>query len=203
MYKVFNIQDQFDCIDFSDNEIRKLSNFPQMKRLTTILANNNYISRIGALGETLAEVTALILTNNRVSSLSEIDHIATLAKLEHLSLIDNPVVLKANFRQYVIYRIPSLKSLDYKKVQLAERQAATKYFKSVLGKALLSDIAGEGAGEEPSVASSGPVRPPEPSKPPVVLTEDEKRRVREAIESATSKEEIDLIEKRLKVSELC
>ena len=199
------IQDQFDCIDFSDNEIRKLSNFPQMKRLTTILANNNYISRIGALGETLAEVTALILTNNRVSSLSEIDHIATLAKLEHLSLIDNPVVLKANYRQYVIHRIPSLKSLDYKKVQLAERQAATKYFKSVLGKALLSDIAGEGAGggDEPTVASSGPARPPEPTKPPVALTEDEKRRVREAIESATSKEEIDLIEKRLKVSELC
>ncbi|KAG7239602.1 hypothetical protein INR49_028754 [Caranx melampygus] len=35
--------DQFDTIDFSDNEIRKLDGFPLLKRLKTLLMNNNRI----------------------------------------------------------------------------------------------------------------------------------------------------------------
>ncbi|MEE6509307.1 hypothetical protein FKM82_025494 [Ascaphus truei] len=35
--------DQFDTIDFSDNEIRKLDGFPLLKRLKTLLVNNNRI----------------------------------------------------------------------------------------------------------------------------------------------------------------
>ena len=41
-------QDMFDTIDFSDNEIKKLENFPRMVRLTTLLLNNNHISKIAA-----------------------------------------------------------------------------------------------------------------------------------------------------------
>lgn len=39
-------QDQFDCMDFSDNEIVKLENFPYLSRLGTLLLNNNRITRI-------------------------------------------------------------------------------------------------------------------------------------------------------------
>lgn len=35
--------DQFDSIDFSDNEIRKLDGFPLLRRLKTLLVNNNRI----------------------------------------------------------------------------------------------------------------------------------------------------------------
>ncbi|XP_069078909.1 U2 small nuclear ribonucleoprotein A' isoform X2 [Pleurodeles waltl] len=35
--------DQFDTIDFSDNEIRKIEGFPLLKRLKTLLVNNNRI----------------------------------------------------------------------------------------------------------------------------------------------------------------
>lgn len=35
--------DQFDTIDFSDNEIRKLDGFPLLRRLKTLLMNNNRI----------------------------------------------------------------------------------------------------------------------------------------------------------------
>lgn len=35
--------DQFDAIDFSDNEIRKLDGFPLLRRLKTLLMNNNRI----------------------------------------------------------------------------------------------------------------------------------------------------------------
>jgi len=36
-------QDQFDTVDFSDNDIRKLDGFPLLKRLKTLLLNNNRI----------------------------------------------------------------------------------------------------------------------------------------------------------------
>ena len=39
-------QDQFDSINLLDNEIVNLENFPYLKRLTTLLINNNRISRI-------------------------------------------------------------------------------------------------------------------------------------------------------------
>lgn len=35
--------DQFDTIDLSDNEVRKLDGFPLLKRLKTLLINNNRI----------------------------------------------------------------------------------------------------------------------------------------------------------------
>lgn len=35
--------DQFDTVDFSDNEVRKLDGFPLLKRLKTLLMNNNRI----------------------------------------------------------------------------------------------------------------------------------------------------------------
>ncbi|KAM6058929.1 U2 small nuclear ribonucleoprotein A' isoform 1-T1 [Chlamydotis macqueenii] len=42
--------DQFDAIDFSDNEIRKLDGFPLLRRLKTLLMNNNRICvRLGFL----------------------------------------------------------------------------------------------------------------------------------------------------------
>lgn len=41
-----SVQDQFDTIDLSDNEIVKLENFPYLNRLGTLLINNNRITRI-------------------------------------------------------------------------------------------------------------------------------------------------------------
>ena len=35
--------DQFDTIDFSDNEIRKVDNIPFLPRIKTLLFNNNRI----------------------------------------------------------------------------------------------------------------------------------------------------------------
>ena len=40
------LQDQFDTIDLSDNEIVKLENLPYLNRLGTLLINNNRITRI-------------------------------------------------------------------------------------------------------------------------------------------------------------
>lgn len=61
------IQDQFDAIDFSDNEIKKVDNFPRYSRLSSILLCNNHVSRIAPdLGSQLPNLTCIILTNNKV-----------------------------------------------------------------------------------------------------------------------------------------
>jgi U2 small nuclear ribonucleoprotein A' len=180
-------------IDFSDNDIKKLDNFPQMQRLNALIVNNNSVTRIGAgLAEHLPKLTTVILTNNRLANMSEIDRLAE-CKLESLSLLDNPIVTKSQYRLYVIYKIPTLKWLDFRKVQQTEREESAKFFKTPAGKAFLGAVAqeakflseGGGAGG----AGGGAVQ----------LTEEQKAMVKRAIEAATTKEEIDLIERQLKV----
>ncbi|XP_063304889.1 U2 small nuclear ribonucleoprotein A' isoform X2 [Pelobates fuscus] len=77
--------DQFDTIDFSDNEIRKLDGFPLLKRLKTMLLNNNRICRIGeGLEHVLPNLTELILTNNNIMELGDLDNLATIKNLTYL-----------------------------------------------------------------------------------------------------------------------
>ena len=112
------VQDQFDVIDFSDNEIRKLDNFPRMKRLTTLLLHNNCVTRVGSmLAENVPGLRCLMLTNNRLTRLVDLDNLVPLVRLEHLSLVDNPVALRTHYRTYAIHRFPALKTLDYRKVR--------------------------------------------------------------------------------------
>lgn len=119
---LLDLQDQFDTLDLSDNEIQKLDNFPRMKRLKTLLLSNNFISRIGPnLGDSLLSLDCLVLTGNKISSLSELDHLSSFTKLTHLSLLDNPVVKQPHYRLYVLNKIPSLRTLDFRKVKIEVR----------------------------------------------------------------------------------
>jgi U2 small nuclear ribonucleoprotein A' len=110
-------QDQFDCIDLSDNEIAHLENFPLLHRLRILLLNNNKIGKIGSLGASLPNLDTLILTNNKINNLSDIDPLAELHSLQRLSLLDNIVTKKQHYRLYVIHILPKLKVLDFRKVK--------------------------------------------------------------------------------------
>lgn len=112
------MQDQFDTIDFSDNEIGKLENFPILNRLQTILLNNNHVSKIATgLGESLPKLDTLILANNRLVNLSDLDPLSEFTTLRSLSLIDNVVQKKPYYRLYVIHKLPNLRLLDFKKIK--------------------------------------------------------------------------------------
>lgn len=148
------LQDQFDTIDLSDNEIVKLENVPYLNRLGTMLINNNRITRINpniggtiwtlnflwtahphvcalfpsscklhstllsfCIAEFLPNLHTLVLTNNRIVNLVEIDPLASLPKLHFLSLLDNNITKKPNYRLYVINKLKSLRVLDFKKVK--------------------------------------------------------------------------------------
>uniref|UniRef100_A0AAQ4PIU1 Small nuclear ribonucleoprotein polypeptide A' n=1 Tax=Gasterosteus aculeatus aculeatus TaxID=481459 RepID=A0AAQ4PIU1_GASAC len=111
--------DQFDAIDFSDNEIRKLDGFPLLRRLKTLLMNNNRICRIGEnLEHSLSALTELVLTNNNIQELGDLDPLATVKTLTLLSLLRNPVTNKKHYRLYVINKMPQIRVLDFQKVKL-------------------------------------------------------------------------------------
>lgn len=123
-------ENQFDSIDVSDNAIATLDGFPMLRRLRCLFANNNRISRISeTLGESLPNIEWLILTNNKVSSFVELDKpLRGMSKLKYLSLMDNPIAKRQEYRLFVISRCPRLKVLDYKKVTVGERQRAQEEY---------------------------------------------------------------------------
>jgi len=134
-------QDQFDTLDMSDNEIKKLENFPIFSRLRTLLLNNNHVRRVSPkIGKQLIELRHLVLTNNKIANFSEIDNIATLENLLELSLVDNPVVRRPNYRLYVIHKMPQLRLLDFRRVRSKEREDAKKLFSSEAGKLVKQKI---------------------------------------------------------------
>lgn len=145
-YKITTIEnlgatlDQFDCIDFSDNDIRRLENFPLLKRLKKLTLNNNRISRIDPLNESLPNLETIILTNNHIQELGDIEVLSSLPKLQCLSLLNNPVATKKYYRLFVVHKIPQLRLLDFRKVKLQEKEEATKLFKGSKGKLLEKEI---------------------------------------------------------------
>ena len=87
-------RDLFDTIDFCDNRITRLENFPRLQRLSSLLLSGNSIDAIDArnLAKNLPNLTNLVLTNNRISGLHEIGNIADgCKKLEYLTMTGNKV----------------------------------------------------------------------------------------------------------------
>lgn len=120
---------QFDCFDLSDNSIRKLENFPLLPRLKCLLLNNNRIYKIAKnLEQSIPNLERLILTNNYIQELSDIDPLSTLKNLQALSLLNNPIASKENYRYYVINKLPNLKLLDFCKVKRSEREQASAIY---------------------------------------------------------------------------
>ena len=158
-----------------------------MSRLTTLLLNNNLISKISdRIGSYVDNVRFLILTNNKIANLAEIDHIATLQHLEHLSLLENPVTSKLHYRLYIIHRIKSIKTIDYQKVTKTEREQSAAFFQSPAGVAMLGAIApAEEAGG--AAASGQPVPGGAGRKVAMVLTDEQKAFIRAKIEAASTR----------------
>ncbi|EEB14539.1 U2 small nuclear ribonucleoprotein A', putative [Pediculus humanus corporis] len=183
--------DQFDTIDFSDNDIHKLGGFPLLKRLKHLLLNNNRIVRIAeGLEESLPNLESIILTGNLIQELSDIDVLAKLPNLRYLSLLYNPVQSKSHYRQYIAYKLPQLKVLDFNKIKLKEREEAINLFKSKKGKELQKEI----SKAKTFVPGAGL---PAPKTGP---TQEELWKIREAVSKATTLEEVERLNRLLQHS---
>jgi len=146
------LQDAYDCIDLSDNSILVLANFPEMKRLITLLLHNNKIKEISkGLGRLAPNLENLMMANNRIDRLSQLDGLAEFGHLLRLNLRDNPVCKRDGYRLYVIARCPSLKHLDFEKIKASERIEAEK----VWGKKLKARSSKKGADGKAKSKGSG------------------------------------------------
>ncbi|KAF5287806.1 hypothetical protein FQR65_LT12174 [Abscondita terminalis] len=186
--------DQFDTIDFSENDIRKLDGFPFLKRIKCLLMNNNRIVRIGQhLEEHIPNLESLVLTGNHVEELADLDPLATLEKLSSLSLLHNPVTAKPHYRLYLIYKLPQLRLLDFRKIKLKEREEAKTLFKSKKGKELQKEILKRAKTFIPGQNVNNP---------PKHLSEQEIRKIREAISKANSLEEVERLQHLLQLGQI-
>ncbi|RAL12867.1 U2 snRNP complex subunit LEA1 [Aspergillus homomorphus CBS 101889] len=189
-----------DAIDLTDNDITTLGNFPFFPRLHTLLLARNRIKHIQpTLASSVPNLTAVNLTANAVSELADLDPLRGLTGLTHLVVLENPVTRKEHYRPYLIWRIPSLRFLDYQKVKDAERERATELFgtaeqpsalaSKIMGvKSRTFDVPGGAPSERPG-AGERAVR--------VKLTEKERKRVEKMIREAKSLQEISRLEREL------
>ncbi|GFE53821.1 small nuclear ribonucleoprotein polypeptide A [Babesia ovis] len=143
-------RDSYDCIDLSNNEIRKLENFPLLPRLRTLVVAGNRISKISKdLALSVPNLTSIVLTGNNITHLRDLSPLFDLTKLERLSLLDNPVTAVPNFRNYVIFRLPLLRFFNFCKVTQKERELAASFFRTEEGLSLLRE-----QGYQPSTSDS-------------------------------------------------
>lgn len=118
-------ENQFDCIDLTDNDITRLDGFPTLRKVKALLISNNRVRRITPnLAERLPNLETLILTNNCLADVSELTPLAACKHLTVLSLLGNPVSEVAQYRLHVVRLLPQLKSLDFTRVKSGERKLA-------------------------------------------------------------------------------
>lgn len=186
--------DQFDTIDLSDNEVRKLDGFPLLKRLKTLLLNNNRISRVAeGLEESLPNLETLVLTNNHLQELGDIDPLAGFKNLTSLSLLKNPVSHKKHYRFYVINKLPQLRLLDFSKIKKKERDEAAVLFKGKKGKQLEKTI-----GQKTKTFVPGAPIPNKQVNGSASTPKIDVQAIKEAISKAKTLEEVDRLTQLLK-----
>lgn len=183
-------QDQYEVVDLSDNDILKIDGFPVLGRLEVLLLSNNRICRIvRGLGKYLAKMNTLILTNNKLSKFKDLKPLSDMGTLTHVSLMGNPVAQLADYRLFMIHRLPNLKVLDFQKVKQQEREASkAKFGELKLDEELEADE------EEADQNEANTFTPGEG----VGLTAEERAALIEKIKNATSLSEIEQLEKQLK-----
>lgn len=190
-------QDQYQVIDFSDNQITKIENFPLMPHLETIIINNNKVRKFATgLGKFIPKLTTIIATYNQISTLKDLDPLTELPCLDTLSLLYNPVSRIKDYRLYVIHKLPKIRLLDFQKVKPKEREAAKKLFAGEQGEKLKQSIVAADLpmDEEPTAAPSAA---DDDGSAPKLSREE----LVAQLKTASSMEEIDRLEKLLATAE--
>uniref|UniRef100_A0A7E4ZUW0 Probable U2 small nuclear ribonucleoprotein A' n=1 Tax=Panagrellus redivivus TaxID=6233 RepID=A0A7E4ZUW0_PANRE len=184
-------KDRFDVLDLTDNNIRKLENFPVLRRLEVLLLHNNRIQQIQKhIGRQLPSLKTLVLTNNNLQELGDIDVLESCPNLEYLTLQGNPLTHKPHYRAYIIYKLKSVRVLDFRRVKLSERQEADKLFKGKKGAALRTKLIkkSDRLPDEDESEKAAQARQ---------LPTEEQEKIKAAIANTKSLEEIELLQQML------
>lgn len=99
-----------------------------MDRLTSLILTNNRIRTISDIADSLPNLENIFLMNNKLSELQEVAKLGACKKLQRLVLVNNIVTEVPNYRSFVIAKIPSLRVLDFQKISAKERTQAALEF---------------------------------------------------------------------------
>ncbi|KAK7527032.1 leucine-rich repeat-domain-containing protein [Phyllosticta citriasiana] len=123
------ISKDVECIDFVDNRITVLGNFPKLPRVCTLLIGKNRLQQIQpTIAEQLPSLMNLMATDNKVKELADLDPLGKLQKLTSAHLMGNPVTSNEHYRLWMIWRCKNLHYLDCQRVTQSERQEAVETF---------------------------------------------------------------------------
>ncbi|TVY25488.1 U2 small nuclear ribonucleoprotein A' [Lachnellula hyalina] len=188
-----------DAIDFTDNDIQQLGNFPLSPRLRTLLLARNRVSSIQpSLAHALPNLSTLVLHANNFAELADLDVLASFTGLTHLVLSENPVTRKEHYRTWVVWRCPSVRFLDYKKVKDAEREKGKEIFGTHKEPSILaSKIMGVKSKTFDTPSANGVSAMATSKNYRVKLTDKERKKVEELIRNAKSLQDIQRLEREL------
>ncbi|KAJ2537786.1 U2 snRNP complex subunit, partial [Coemansia sp. RSA 1933] len=128
-------RDLYDTLNLCSNSIRVLGNFPPLTRLKSLYLSNNRIAAIDSrLPTQLPNLVSLVLTGNDIGELKVLEPLRELEGLEHLSLLNNPVMSKPNACLWCVWRLPSVRVLNCERVTQKQRIEAKALFETADGK---------------------------------------------------------------------
>ncbi|KAG7099548.1 hypothetical protein E1B28_001381 [Marasmius oreades] len=196
-------RDQHDAVDFTDNSITTLGNLPLLKRLHTLFLANNRVSTISpSIHLSVPNLTTLVLTNNNISELGDLEPLKELKNLKYLSLLGNPVREKKWYREWLAWRLPGLRVLDFQRIRDKERAYGKQLFVTVDG--LPTALATTLSTTVSTQSSKATLTIDEPravatsTKAGRLMSREDAEKVKAAIAKATSIEEIRRLERSLR-----
>jgi len=68
-----------------------------------------------------------VLTNNTIAELGDLEPLKELKRVKYLSLLGNPVREKKWYREWLVWRIPGLRVLDFQRIRDKVRSPAPPY----------------------------------------------------------------------------
>ncbi|PPQ62798.1 hypothetical protein CVT24_000492 [Panaeolus cyanescens] len=196
-------RDQHDAIDFTDNAIITLGNLPLLKRLHTLLLANNRIQNISpSIHLSVPNLHTLVLTNNNITELGDLEPLKELKHLTYISLLGNPVREKKWYREWLAFRFPSLRVIDFQRIRDKERTQAKQLFvtseglPTALATTISTTVSTHSSKatltiDEPKLAASN-------VKAGRLMSKEDQEKVKAAIAKATSMEEVRRLERSLR-----
>ncbi|KAK1229808.1 U2 snRNP complex subunit [Marasmius sp. AFHP31] len=196
-------RDQHDAIDLTDNSITTLGNLPLLKRLNSLFLANNRVSAISpSIHLSVPNLATLVLTNNSISELGDLEPLKELKHLKYLSLLGNPVREKKWYREWLAWRLPGLRVLDFQRIRDKEREQGKQLFLTADGlpTALATTISTTVSTQSSKAALT--IDEPRAAAPTAkagrLMTREDAEKVKAAIAQAKSIEEIRRLERSLR-----
>jgi len=174
-----------------------------LKRLRTLFLANNRISSISpSIHLSVPNLTTLVLTNNNISELGDLEPLKELKNLKYLCLLGNPVREKKWYREWLAWRMPGLRVLDFQRIRDKERSLGKQSFLTpdnrltALAETLSTTVST--ASTKIALTTDEPRPAAAMAKAGRLMSKEDAERVKAAIAKATSIEEIKRLERSLR-----